>query len=65
VEFGNDNECIAEIVHSKANAKAISAVPDMIDALADIVQYMSVKSTSDNIRREKAIKALQKAGVEL
>ena len=31
--WSNDGECIAEVVHEEANAKAISVVPEMIDEL--------------------------------
>jgi hypothetical protein len=74
VEFGNDNECIAEIVHGKANAKAISAVPDMIDALISACksfEYLygltKLPSIQDECFDQMEIigKALQKAGVEL
>ena len=47
-----------------ANAKAISAVPDMIDALIYAHKSMSRKSTIDNRIWNEIDKALKKAGCE-
>lgn len=33
VQFGDDGECVCEIVHTEANAKLIAAAPDMYAAL--------------------------------
>jgi hypothetical protein len=36
IHYGEDGECVAEIVHDKADAKLIAAAPDMLEALEAI-----------------------------
>jgi len=47
------------------NAQAISAVPEMIDALIEIIDNHTVQTSSDMRRYKKVKSALEKAGVEL
>jgi hypothetical protein len=36
IHYGNDGECIAEVVHDKANAQLIAAAPDLLEALEKV-----------------------------
>lgn len=61
-----ENGWVADIPQSdgmeSANAKAISAVPEMIDALIEVYNYMD---SGDDPIREEVKQALKKAGVQL
>ena len=61
--YASDKSIIAFIrPDNYANAKAISAVPEMIDALIEAYNYMD---SGDDPIREEINQALTKAGVEL
>jgi hypothetical protein len=46
VHFGEDGECIAEVVHVGADAKLISASPDLLEALEISLDVMTSKKTT-------------------
>lgn len=41
IQYGEDGECIADTVYEDADARLISAAPDMYEALKDIVALHS------------------------
>ena len=57
-----DAECVVDHVYSLADAKAISAVPEMIDALMAINESDEARKVMGSVARTKMIEALEKAG---
>lgn len=71
VWWSEDGECVAEVVHGEANAKAMAATKDLIDALIEVhqlVMYQRIFEDDENMKmtlehlKGKIEQALKKAG---
>jgi hypothetical protein len=63
IHYSDDGECVAEIVHEKDDALLIAAAPDLLEALASILEnYTHNKGKGlGNGTIHKAKKAIAKA----
>jgi len=53
VNYGNDGECVCEVVHGFDNAKLIAAAPELLEALQTIKKVLESPELIDagNLRR--------------
>lgn len=63
VNFGNDGECICEVVHGIENAHLISAAPDLLEALELLLAQAPDTSLMDGLELSgrSLIEAVSKA----
>lgn len=47
IHWSADGECVAEIVHGEADAKLISAAPDLLEALKYALSYQPKDDSCD------------------
>lgn len=62
IQYGNDGECVAEVVHGEYNAKLISAAPELLEALNELYEASNFDVYEDSQRlRRKCENAIKKA----
>lgn len=61
INFGNDGECIAEVVHGIENAQLMSASPELLEALVDLLKWSAHLPDAANEEIIKAKSAIFKA----
>jgi hypothetical protein len=61
IHFGNDGECIAEVVHNDYDAQLIAAAPELLKLLIEMHQNSNAKTPLERDRFYKVEKAIKKA----
>lgn len=61
IHWSDDGECIAEIVHGEADANLISAAPELLEALEEVLDVFGPRFFEGNVYRKKSLKMAQYA----
>jgi hypothetical protein len=60
IQYGNDGECVAEVVHEKSDADLMAAAPDLLEAL-EMVRAMPEFKNFWSDKKQIIEKAIGKA----
>jgi hypothetical protein len=60
IQYGEDGECVAEIVHGEFNAKLIALAPEMLEILEDALHVFETTDASSSELKSKIAFLIEK-----